>query len=229
MIEMESFLDSLLRVSVAFIMLHIIIRLIGNKQLGQLNIFTYITGIVIGSVAGDLLVHTSIKIMDAVTGIAIWGLLTIIFEFISMKLKGVCSVLNNQPMIVIKKGNIIYEKLKKNRLTIDELTMLLRTNNVFSVTEVEYAILEPNGELSILKKPGLETVVKDDLNIAVEKIKNVQTVLISEGKINKRNLREVNKSDTWLYKQLSKQHISTEKDVLYAELQSDDSLYVQKR
>lgn len=220
--------DSFLRVIVSFTVLLIIVRIIGKKQLGQLNIFTYITGMAIGSIAGDVAVHSTIELQDAVIAIILWGGLTFLVEIISIKLKRVNTLLNSQPTIVIKRGQIVYDKLKKMRLNTNDLMMLLRTNNVFSITQVEYAILEPNGDLSILKKQEYEEVTKKDMNLSLEPVINVPTVVISDGKILAKPLKELGKDENWLINELYKNNIKSQKEIIYAEIIKDGTLYFQK-
>lgn len=114
------------------------------------------------------------------------------------------------------------------RLNIDDLTMLLRTNNVFSITDVDYAILEPNGDLSILKKEENEPVTKKDMNIGLEVVKHIPSEIIADGKIVYKNLKELGKTKEWLNNELKNNAIDNIKDVFYAELQGDERLYIQK-
>jgi len=206
-------LEILMRVLLSFAILLILVRIVGNKQLGQLNVFTYISGIVIGSMVGDIILHSDIDFWRSMLGVALWVMLAICVEFISLKSIKFRELFDGQPIILIKKGEIIYSALKKERLNVDDLTMMLRTNDVFSVSDVDYAILESNGDLSILKK---------QLNA-----KYLPTMVISEGKVIAKNLKELDLDESWLRNALNNLNIKSEKDVLYAEIQEDGQLYVQ--
>lgn len=223
------YLDVALRAVVGFSVLLLLTRLLGKKQLGQLNIFTYITGIVIGNIAGDMLVHKDIKIVDGILGMALWAFFAFIVEYLALKWPKARVVLDGEPSIVIKKGQIMPGTLRKLRLNIDDLTMLLRTNSVFSITDVEYAILEPNGDLSILKKPEKEILTRKDINLSPPQITNLPGEIIVDGKIVYRNLDEFGKTKNWLDNELMRLKIDSPKDVLYAELQNDGSLYIQRK
>lgn len=205
----------LIRVSLGFIILLILVRVIGNKQLGQLNVFTYISGIVIGSMIGDIILHSDIKFWRSVLGVAVWVGLAILVEFAALKNIKFRELFDGQPIILIKKGKIIYPALKKERLNIDDLTMMLRTNNTFSIAEVDYAILEPNGDLSILKKQ--------------DNAKYVPTAVISDGRIMIHNLKELGLTESWLENVLNDLNIGSKEDVLYAEVQKNGELHVQCR
>jgi uncharacterized membrane protein YcaP (DUF421 family) len=217
-----------LRAIIGFLLLLILTRLLGKKQIGQITLFTYITGIAMGNIAGDMVVHKDITIIDGVSGLVIWAMLTIIVEYISLKSTNARVLLDGEPTIVIKKGQIIKDALKSLRLNIDDLTMLLRINNVFSIKEVEYAIYEPNGQLSVLKNPDTDTPVKKDFNFQTESYKYLPSEIISDGKLVKRNLKELNIDQKWVEQQLLSSGINSIEKVFYAEIQKDGSLYISK-
>jgi uncharacterized membrane protein YcaP (DUF421 family) len=226
---MYNILETSIRTTIGFFVLILLTRILGKKQMGQLTIFTYITGIALGNIAGDMVVHRDITIVDGVTGLTLWAILTLFVEYISLKSSKARVLLDGEPTIVIKKGEIIYDKLASQRLNIDDLTMLLRTNNVFSIRDVEYAILEPNGQLSILKKADKEQVTRKDLNLPPNKILYIPTEIIVDGKLVAANLAETGQTREWLDQQLKQAGVNSVSQVLYAELQSDGSLYVSKK
>ena len=207
-------LEIMFRVSLGFGILLLLVRIIGNKQLGQLNVFTYISGIVIGSMVGDIILHSDIDFWKSMAGVALWVAFAICVELASLKSIKVREALDGQPIILIKKGRIMYSALKKERLNTDDLTMMLRTNSVFAVADVDYAILEPNGDLSVLKKQAVET-------------KYLPTTVISGGKVMVKNLRELNLTEGWLTNALGELGVESPADVMYAEVQDDGQLFVQ--
>ena len=153
--------------------------------------------------------------MEALAGMSLWCLLVFTIELISLKSSGARVLLDGEPTIVIKKGQIVESSLKKQRLNMDDLSMLLRLNKVFSILEVEYAILEPNGALSVMK--------------TTPEPSGMPAEIIADGKIVTKNLPELGYTRQELMDELQKQGIADIKTVLYAELQKDRSLYVQKR
>ena len=206
--------EILLRVIVGFVILLLLVRVVGNKQLGQLNVFTYISGIVIGSMVGDIILHSDIKLWRSMLGVALWVALAICVELVALKSIKARELLDGQPTILIKKGQIVHAALKKERMNIDDLTMMLRTNNVFAVAEVDYAILEPNGDLSVLKKQPNPK-------------KYIPTTLIMEGKVLAKNLQQLNLTEKWLDNALNHLNIKSKSDILYAEVQDNGQLHVQ--
>lgn len=226
---MHSIFETLLRIVVGFSILLVLTRLLGKKQLGQLTIFTYITGVTLGNMAGDMVVHRDIKLIDGVTGLIAWAFLTYVVEYISLKSSKARVLLDGEPTIVIKKGVIMQKQLSAQRLNMDDLTMLLRVNNVFSIQDVDYAILEPNGQLSILKKPMHESVTKKDLHVQSESRNYLPTEIIVDGKLVAKNLKEYNLSNEWLDMQIKQSGLNSIEEIFFAELQSDGSLYIDKK
>lgn len=203
-----------IRAAIGFLILLLLTRLLGKKQIGQITLFTYITGIAMGSIAGDMVVHTDVTILNGTMGLGIWAALTFAVEYISLKSTKARVMLDGEPTIVIKKGQIMRDALKNLRLNIDDVTMLLRINNVFSIVDVEYAIYEPNGQLSVFKK--------------TESVQYLPSEIISDGKIVERNLKELGLDKEWVEQQLIALGVKLVEEVFYAELQKDGSLYIIK-
>lgn len=223
-------MDTIIRTLLGFALLLILTRLLGKKQLSQLTIFTYITGIALGNMAGDMIIHKDVHIIDGVIGMALWCVLVFIIEFVSLKSAKARVLMDGEPTIVIKKGLIIEKALHKQRLNIDDLSMQLRLNQVFSIQDVEYAILEPNGELTVMKKTDKEPITKEDMKIPSRPVVyGLPTEIIVDGKVVEKNLTELGYTMLQLNVALKNQGIKDIKTVLYAELQQDGSLYIQQR
>ena len=217
------------RVLLGFVILLILVRVIGNKQLGQLNVFTYISGIVIGSMVGDIILHSDIPFWPSMFGVILWVSFAICVELASLKNIKIREMLDGQPIILVKKGEILREALKKERLNIDDLTMMLRTNQVFSILDVEYAILEPNGDLSVLKTTPKTGVTRQDMQLKSKPVKHMPTTVITDGKVLAKNLKELNINKTWLDDTLRGLSVDNVINVLYAEVQEDGRLHVQMK
>lgn len=226
---MKDILNTLLRTSVSFFVLLVLMRLLGKKQLGQMTFFTYIAGIVMGNIAGDIVVNNDNKLAGDIAGLAAWAFLTFLIEYISLKSSTARVFLDGEPTIIIKKGQLVESALASQRLNIDDLTMLLRNKDVFSIKDVDYALLEPNGQLSVLKKPEQETVIKKDMGIPPENRLYLPAEIIVDGRVVEKNLKELGLNIGWLENELCKAGINSVKEVLFAELQSDGSLYISKK
>lgn len=225
---MNIVIEGMLRSLLSFSILLFVTRIVGKKQLGQLNIFTYITGIVVGNMASEMIVRKEMPIIEGIVGIVSWSLLVILVEYISIKSVKARGILNGSPSIVIRKGKIVEKTLKHLRLNVDDLTMLLRTNKVFSILDVDYAILEANGDLSVLKKTEKEVVTKEDMKIKTGSKSAIPIEVIVDGTVLYKNLNDAGFSKQWLDEQLQ-QHNVTSKNVLYSEVQADGAIYIQKK
>ncbi|SOC40163.1 YetF domain-containing protein [Ureibacillus acetophenoni] len=225
--ENISYFQIIIETVSTFFVLLIMTRLLGKKQLSHLTFFNYITGITIGSLAANMVLISTRDFFKELTTLIIWCLLSMIIAYIGLKSGKARVVLDGEPTILIKKGVIDKKSLSSTKLNIDDLTMLLRQKDVFSITEVDYAILEPNGTLSVLKKQQSQNVQKKDLNIDLIMPTYIPTEIIVDGKIIADNLKELGLSNDWLNKQLENAGVYSTKEVLYAEIQSDGQLYIQ--
>jgi uncharacterized membrane protein YcaP (DUF421 family) len=129
--------------------------------------------------------------------------------------------------VIIKKGELIWKEMKKNRLDIDQLQQLLRAKNVFSLEEVEYAIFENNGGLSVLKKSESDQPTCKDLNIKT-KNRMIPITIISDGKVLVKNLQNAGLNENWLEKQLENKGVKQPSEICYAEWHDGKPLYIQK-
>jgi uncharacterized membrane protein YcaP (DUF421 family) len=223
-----SFIEVIGRVIISFGVLLLMTRIMGKKQVSQLTYFNYITGITIGAVAASITIDRSIDMSDGFVSMVCWSLLTVLVSYINLKSPKARILLDGQPTIVIKNGKILEETLAGLRLNMDDLSMLLREKNIFSTQEVDYAVLEPDGQLSVLKKVDQQNVTKKDLKVEAVKPLYVPTEIIVDSKVITRNLEELDLSQSWLEKQLHQSGVSLQ-TVFYAEIQSDGTLYIDKR
>lgn len=224
-----SFLEMIVRTTVTFVVLLGLARLLGKEQLSQLTFFNYITGITIGSIAGEVVAHDDTHYFNAITSLIWWSILTVIFSYISMKSAKAKSLLDDKPMIVIKNGKILENGLKKSRLPIGDLNMLLRMQGIFSVKDVHFAVLETNGELSVFKKVAQQSATKQDVKAQIVVPKYMPCTIIAEGKIIMRNLQGAGLTEEWVMKQLKKHGVNSIQQVFYAEIESDGTIYIDLR
>ncbi|HBV98385.1 MAG: membrane protein [Peptococcaceae bacterium BICA1-7] len=216
------------RTAVAFIILLILTRILGKKQMSQLTFFNYVTGITFGSIAAAFAVDRSIPAIDGVVSLVAWTALTALAGYIGLKSGRARLLIDGEPTIVIKKGKVLEEAMAAMRLNMDDLSMLLRKNNIFTFADVEYGIIEPNGQLSVLKKQELEYTTKKDINLQPQPHKFLPTEIISGGKLLERNLAELNLSREWLDYELNRANVTLDQ-VNYAEIKSDGTLYLDKK
>ena len=160
----------------------------------------------------------------AVDGGGFWE--AVIVSYITLKSAKLRVIIDGQPVILIKNGRFQESSLKSTKMSIEDITMMLREQSIFSIKEIDYAILEPNGKLSVLKVQDQLSLIKKDMNIPTIKPKYLPEEIIIDSKIVYNNLSSYGLNIQWLENELKKQKIQSIDKVLYAELQSDGSLYV---
>ncbi len=218
--------EMLIRTTCSFFAILLLARIIGKKQLSQLTFFHYVTGITFGSIAAEISAQVETPFLDGLVSLIWWTILTLLISYLSFKSKKARILFDDKPMILIRNGIILNDNLRKSRLHPDELTMLLREQSIFSLDEVLYAVFETNGELSVMKKPLMRGATKEDVNIAAPAPQFFPTELISDGKIIAANLAELHLTEEWLLKKLSKKNINNVKDVYFAQVLENGSLYI---
>ncbi|TKD72044.1 DUF421 domain-containing protein [Pseudalkalibacillus hwajinpoensis] len=219
---MGDWIEIVLRSLLILAGLFIITKLLGKKQLSKLSYFEYIVGIIIGDIAGSLSMDAEANLINGVTSILVWTLISIFLSYISLKNKKVRDIVEGKARVFIKDGNILEGNLKKERFTSDELLEMLRKKNVFSVREVEFALLEADGELSVLLKRDYRAVKPSELWLQLPEDKEPKTIIM-DGQIMEDMVKKVGRSTEWLQGILADKHVKVE-DVFLAQLHSDGKL-----
>ncbi|WP_373895712.1 YetF domain-containing protein [Virgibacillus sp. CBA3643] len=224
---MSNYLPMLWETLFGFFALFILTKILGKTQISQLTAFDFISSLILGELVGNALFDEKAGIPEIAFVIFLWGGLLYLTEIISQKFKGTRSLIEGSPAIVIYNGKLIRDVMKKNKLDVHQLKNLLRTKDVFSIQEVEHAILETNGTVSVLKKSPFQTPSKSDMNVSpsAQDVK-LATSLINDGEIIYDNLKEKNLTEEWLLEQLKEQDFNTVEEVFYAEYIKDKKLFV---
>lgn len=209
---------------VGFFSLLIMTRILGKTQITQLTSFDFISALIMGELLGNAIYDDDTGVTKIIFAIVVWGLLIFGIQIIGQKSIKLRNLFEGKPSLVIQKGVIDRQELKKNRTNLNELLTLLRDKDVFSVREVEYALLEPNGSLTVLKKPEYDTPTLKDLNLPINS-KSLPMLLVSDGILNT-DLKKIGKDESWIKTQLKQQGYNDIKNILYAEWREEDGLYV---
>lgn len=217
----------LIRGIIAFFSLLIFTRILGKQQISQLTFFEYILGITIGSIAAELTVDLSSRAWPHFVGLTTWFILTLLLQFLTLKSRKLSKYIEGEPTIVIMNGHILGKAMKKLKFRISDLLEHLRQSGVFDISEVEIAIIEINGKLSLIKKSQYQTVILDDLKIKASN-KGLNTDLIYDGKIILENLKKKSLSISWLNDELKKRNINDPKEVFFATINSSGKIFIDK-
>jgi uncharacterized membrane protein YcaP (DUF421 family) len=216
-----------IKLIVGYIVLMVTTRILGRTQINQLTPFDFISALVLGEIVGGAIHEKDIGPFQIAYVVVIWGLLIYLTEIFTQKFKRTRALLEGKPVIIIHKGKINYEDLKTSKLDINQLQILLRKKDVFSIKEVEYAILETDGTVSVLKKSYFNLPTKADLNLN-EKPVYLPLALVSDGEVIEDNLKEAGFDEPWLRGQLQVHGCNRIKDCLFAEWKEGEALHVIK-
>lgn len=228
MAGVNPFLEILLRAVGAFAGVVLVTRLVGKSQVGQLTISDYVNGIVIGSIAAGLATDVKTSPWYYLLGLVVFTALTISTQWVGLKYRPARKFFGDEPTIVIHNGKILERNMRRMRYNVDDLMMQLREKGYFNIADVEFAVAEPNGSLSVLPKSDKKPVTPSDLGVPT-KYEGIPSELIVDGVIIKQNLRQNNLTEEWLLKELERQGIYSVKDVIYAALDTEGRLYVDKK
>lgn len=212
---------------VLYIIVLIVMRLMGKREIGQLQPFELAISIMIADLASIPMTDTGVPIFNGI--IPILGLLImhLIISVINLKSSKAREIICGKPSILIYRGKINEKNLKKERFTINELEERLRGNNVINLGDVEYAILETSGQVTVIQKPNKRNTIPEDFNIEPE-YEGLPYDLIVDGKIMYENLGKIGKDEKWLQKQIVK-FKTTPENVLIATMDGKGNFFCQNK
>lgn len=222
---MNIYLEITLRTLFTIAVLLILTKIDGSKQISQLSFFDYVIGITAGSVAAVMCVDQDVSIWASAVALGIFMLAGILFSFLSQKSIFCRRFFEGNPTFVIAKGEILYKGLKKARFTVNDLMRELRSQGYFDITEINYAILETNGNVSVMPKALARPATNEDEGNNVQD-DCIRADVVIDGKILKGNLMAFGKNEQWLYNTLKSQGITKLKDVALASLDTENNLSV---
>ncbi|MZP29156.1 DUF421 domain-containing protein [Heliobacterium undosum] len=208
-------------------LLLILTLLTGRRKIGELPVFDFLVVITVGSIVGADIAEPRVKHLPTVYAVILVLLIQTGFGYLSMKHRPFGRLVNFEPIVVIENGQFVKANLRKLRYTVDNVLMLLREQGVFDLREVEFAIIESTGRLSLLKKAQKQPLTPSDLQIDTG-YKGLSIPLIVEGNIDDMALLRLDLSKDWLMSQLKTQGILSETEVFFAAVNSDGSLYISK-
>ena len=200
---MDSFIDVLVRSLVSIVVLFLITELMGKKQLGQLNMFDYIIGITIGSLAASLSIDESIDYVYGVVSIVIYGASAALISFLTTKSIILRRFFSGNPSVIMNDGKIHYDNLKKSKLDISDLLQLARQNGYFDLSQIRYCVLEPSGKVSFLPKAKYAPVTPNDMKLKVSE-NGLCSNLVMDGHLMEGNIKSIGKDNSWVIGRLEK-------------------------
>ena len=201
----------------------IIAKIMGHKQVAQLDFFDYISGITIGSIAAELATELEAWHKPLVA-LVIYGIISVLLNFLTHKFSRTRKYINGTPTILMNNDKLYRQNLKKAKLDLSEFMLLCREQGYFDLNEIQTAIFEHNGKLSILPKSANRPITPEDLKIAVQPT-HIGIEIIMDGRIMGENLSRMGRDENWLNSHLKAQGYKDAKEILLAIYhQEDDQL-----
>lgn len=212
----------------SFILLFLIAKIIGKKQVSELSLFDYVVSISIGNFAAEIAMNPDVQILNGVVGLFIFGLIAFFVAILSMKSIILRRFFMGAPTIIMQDGRFIYKNFKKIKIDMNDFLESARGKGYFDISEIKYAIMEADGKISFMPKEEYKAVTIKDMNLKTSKNELVSNVII-DGKVIRKNLLNINKDEKWLQKQLEINGYINYKNILLATVDVNEKLNVYKK
>lgn len=212
----------------SIVVLFLMSKVMGRKQVSELNLFDYIIGISIGSIAAEMTLNDDIDFFEGVFAILIYAIISYLITMLTIKSIRARRLITGGPTVLIQNGKILYKNLKKSKLDVNDLLQEARTDGYFDLSQVEYALMEPNGKVSFLLKSKYQPATKKDLKIK-SPYEGLCANVIIDGKVMKNNLKELGKEEDWLMTRLKNNHYDNIDNLILVILDSNEQLTIYEK
>ena len=226
--EIMELLNVTVRALSSLIALFLVTKMLGKKQVSQLSLFDYVIGISIGNFAAEMTINLESNEIYGIWAVILFGLVAYVIGFLTMKSMRIRRFFMSKPTVLIDKGEILYKNLKKLNMDINDMLEQVRSAGYFDLYEVEYAVMEANGNLSILPKSDYKPITLKDMNIKKANDGLCANIVI-DGKIMKENLYNVKKDENWLNQALKVEGYNDLSKILLVTLDNNEKIHIYKK
>lgn len=216
------------RVLIVYLALLAATRIMGKREIGQLSAIDFVVAILMADLATLPITNEEISIPEALMPLGLITFLQVSTSILCLKSNRFRRLIYGRPNVLIAQGKMQLGEMRKARYNIDDLLTQLRQRNVFDVNDVDYAVLETSGDLTVSLKKPKQAVTRDDLQLPAA-AGGIPLTLIDDGEVNKQGLADADLDETWLMKRLRRRGIHDVKEVFFASLSNDGSIYLMKR
>lgn len=216
----------IIRTLILYIAVVVVMRIMGKREIGQLQPFELVVALMIADLAAIPMQDTGIPLLSGIIPIIILMVAQVGLSYVSMKSLQARDIICGRPSVVIDNGKLVESELKYLRYNVNDLLEQLRSKNFPNIADVEFAILETNGQLSVIPKSQKRALQPEDLKIKTE-YEGLPLTLIVDGQLNEQNLRKANLTREWLVAELRKFGINDMKKVFFASLDTAGNLFYQ--
>ena len=216
------------RALILYVLVVVVMRMMGKRQIAEMQPFELVITIMIADLAATPMENTGIPLINGIIPIVTLLSVQVIISYISLKFEKVREIVCGRPSIIIDKGSIVESELRKLRINMNDLLEQLRAKSYPNISDIEFAILETNGEFSIIPKAEKRTVTVEDMGLTVQP-ENLPITLIIDGNLIAENLISSGNNKKWMLKELQKKNISGIEDVFFAFISSEGIFYAQQK
>lgn len=217
-----------IRSILAFVWLFFLTRFVGRKQVSQLTFTEYVVGITIGSIAAQASTDPQNRFLDGVVGAAIWAAAAVALAYLQQSSNVARKFIEGEPVVLVARGQVQEKGLRQARLSVAELMELLREKEVFDLKQVDWALMETNGEITVLRKPEYEPLTPKTAGVTTPSRPTFPYVVIADGQVLPNSLRAAGKDRAWLEQELLRHGVDDPRQVMLAQV-IGDQLYVDLR
>lgn len=218
----------LFRTIILYLTVLICIRLMGKAELAEMEPFQLVVTLMLAELASLPMEDTDLPLLSGITALVTLLFIQVIISYISIKIPKFRLLVCGRPSVLINKGMINEKELRRLRITINDLMEQIRSKDYTSLSDIEYAVLEANGELSVIPKASKRPLTPEDINLNINE-ENMPITLIIDGLLYRKNLSQLNLSEKWLKEKLKKKNISDIKDVLFSYIDSNNKVHIYKK
>jgi uncharacterized membrane protein YcaP (DUF421 family) len=223
-------LTIILRTVLIYFFVFLMLRIMGKREIGKLSLFDLVISIMIAEIAVFVLEDSRKPLADGLVPMVTLVLIQVVIAFITLKSRTIRVLFDGKPSVLIQNGSINREEMKKHRYNLDDLMLQLRQNKIMNVADVEFAVLEPSGKLSVVEKEIKETTdVIDDTQKGMFRYEGLPLPLIMDGKVQDDNLEKIGKTRFWLKNQLQAKGSHDFKEVFYCSIDHKGKLFVDRK
>jgi len=217
--------DVIIRAFVSLIVLFLLTKLLGKKQISQLSLFDYVIGISIGNFAAEMTTNVEIQFINGIVAVTIFGVVAYLVSIATMKSLKIRKFFMGIPTVLIENGKLYEKSLKKTRLDMNDLLEQLRIKGYFDISQIEYCLLEANGDVSILPKQENKPVTLGDMQIKIPQERLCANIII-DSKIMHSNLESTSKDEKWLLHELKVKGYGDLSNILLATLDNNEKITI---
>lgn len=219
--------EVIIRSLFSLITLFLVTKMLGKKQVSQLSLFDYVIGISIGNFAAEISINTDTPYINGLVAVLIFGIVALLISILTMKSITLRRFFMGVPTLLIQNGKLIYKNLRKVKFDVNDLLEECRNNGYFDISQIEYAIMEANGKVSVLPKSENAPVTPKDMNLKVDKASLCANIII-DGKYMLKNLENMHKTKEWLDKELKVKGVPLE-NIILATLDTNEKLIIYEK